>query len=96
MKGYSYIIAALNGLSSATNNIEISNIHEKISSLIDENDTGIILDFSFLQGGNSRFIPLLQLAITSRKAVKFSYANSCNEKRIHIVEPIAVIYRWYS
>ena len=95
-KDYSYILTALNGLSSATNNPEISNIYEKIISLTDENDVGMILDFSVLQEGNSRFLSLIQLAVTRRKAVRFSYTNSLNEKRIHIVEPIAVIYRWYS
>ena len=42
-KDYSYILTALNGLSSATNNPEISNIYEKIISLTDENDVGMIL-----------------------------------------------------
>lgn len=95
-KDYSYILTALRGLSTASNNPEISNIYEKITSIVDENDVGMILDFSVLQEGNRRFLLLLQSAITSRKAVKFSYTNSRNEKRNHVVEPVAVIYRWYS
>lgn len=95
-KDYSYILTALHGLSSATNNPDISNLYEKIISLIDENNAGMILDFSVLQEGNSKFLPLLQFAAFHRKAVRFSYSNSRNERRIHLVEPVAVIYRWYA
>lgn len=95
-KDYSYILTALQGLSSATNNPEIFRISEKIVSHINENDVGMILDFSVLQEGNSRFLSRLQLAIKDKKAVRFTYTNSQNETRIHKVEPIAVIYRWYA
>ena len=93
---YSYILTALNGLATATGDRGISDIYEKISPAADENQTGIILDFSVLQEGNSRFLPLLQTAVSERKAVRFRYTNSKNETKIHTVEPIAVIYRWYA
>ena len=93
---YSHILTALNGLATATGDRGISDIYEKISTAADKNQTGIILDFSVLQEGNSRFLPLLQTAVSERKAVRFRYTNSRNEARIHTVEPIAVIYRWYA
>ncbi len=95
-KDYSYILTALNGLCSAANNLEVSNLYEKIRSFTDVSNTSMILDFSVLREGNSGLLPFLQFAIASRKAVKFLYTNSRNEKRVHMVEPIAVIYKWYS
>lgn len=95
-KDYAYILTALQGLSTATNNPAVSHIYEKINSLTDGQDTTMILDFSVLQEGNSRFLPLFQSAIAHRKVVRFSYTNTYNETRVHTVEPIAVIYRWYS
>lgn len=93
---YSHILTALNGLATATGDRGISDIYEKISPAADENQTGMILDFSVLQDGNSRFLPLLQTAVSERKAVSFRYTNSRNETGIHTVEPVAVIYRWYA
>ena len=93
---YSHILTALNGLATATGDRGISDIYEKISPAADGNQTGMILDFSVLQEGNSRFLPLLQTAVSERKAVRFRYTNSKNETKIHTVEPIAVIYRWYA
>lgn len=50
---YSYILTALNGLATATGDRGISDIYEKISPAADENQTGIILDFSVLQEGTT-------------------------------------------
>lgn len=93
---YAYILTALNGLSSATGDPKVSNISERIVSFLDKPDIGTILDLSVLQEGNSRFLPALQSAIASKKTVKFSYTNAMGDKRLHTVEPIAVLYRWYS
>lgn len=36
----------------------------------------MILDFSVLQEGNRRFLPLLQTTVSERKAVSFRYTNA--------------------
>lgn len=38
----------------------------------------------------------LQEAIRRKKAVRFNYTNAENIIRVHTVEPIAVVYRWYA
>jgi len=93
---YLYIITALKGLSTATKNPQINNICEKINSLVTADRTDMLLDFSVLQEGNAHLLKPLQSAISAQKAVTFRYTNSQNETRVHLVEPIAVIYRWYA
>ena len=39
---------------------------------------------------------MLQTAVIEKRTVAFKYTNNNNETRIHSVEPIAVIYRWYA
>ncbi len=38
----------------------------------------------------------LQSAVFTKRAVCFSYTNNNNETRIHMVEPVALLYRWYA
>ena len=93
---YSYILTALHGLVSATNDIKAKQTLEKISSVFNSNDKGIILDFSVLREGDEAVLHLLQSAIIKKCAVSFTYTNNNNVMRTHTVEPIAVVYRWYS
>ena len=39
---------------------------------------------------------MLQTAAADHRTVEFMYTNNDNETRLHRVEPIAVIYRWYA
>ena len=48
---YSYILTALKGLVSATNDANAKNTLEKISHINKQNDMSIILDFSVLREG---------------------------------------------
>lgn len=93
---YSYILTALRGLVSATQDLKAKNILEKIAHASASNTQGIILDFSVLQEGDQSILQQLQTAVTRKQAVCFTYTNNDNETRTHCVEPIAVLYRWYA
>lgn len=67
-----------------------------MTSLSNSNDMDIILDFSVLREGDEMLLQSLQSAIRLKHTVQFTYTNNNNETRIHTVEPIAVIYRWYA
>lgn len=93
---YTFILTALKGLSSAMNDSKIDATLEKIASLAKTTDSGIILDFSALNEGDSQLMQILQEVIRTKHPVSFEYTNANNITRIHTVEPIAVVYRWYA
>jgi predicted DNA-binding transcriptional regulator YafY len=93
---YTFIITALKGLSSAMNSSKIDATLEKITSLTETSDSGIILDFSALNEGDSQLMQIFQDAIRKKRPVSFEYTNSDNITRLHTIEPIAVVYRWYA
>lgn len=95
-KDYSYILTALKGLVSAIDDRKAKHILEKVAHVSNQNDNGIILDFSVLREGEQSILQTLQTAVTEKCVVEFVYTNNNNETRIHSVEPIAVIYRWYA
>lgn len=95
-RDYSWIFTALQGLVTATNDPGASQTLEKIAALGNPEETGIVLDFSALHEGDEQLLASLQSAIFSRRAVQFSYTNNDNETRIHRVEPVALLYRWYA
>ena len=68
----------------------------KVLPLSESAETGMILDFSILREGDENILQLLQTAIAKKHAVTFSYTNNNNQTRLHCVEPIAVLYRWYA
>lgn len=93
---YSYILTALKGLVSATNDLNAKHTLEKISHIFKQNDTNILLDFSVLREGEQAALQALQTAIARKRVVNFLYTNNNRETRTHSVEPIAVLYRWYA
>ena len=93
---YACLLTALHGLVSATCDPKAKHLLEKIIPLSKSNETGMILDFSILREGEQTTLQLLQTAIAEKHAVQFSYTNNNNETRLHCVEPIAVLYRWYA
>lgn len=93
---YSYILTALKGLSTAMDNPRIDTVLEKISALAGKKDDSIILDFSVLREADNSLMQTLQEAIKGKRAVRFRYTNAENISRVHTVEPVAVIYRWYA
>ena len=93
---YSYILTALKGLISATNDMNAKHTLEKISHIHKQNDANLILDFSVLREGEQAVLQALQTAIAKKCTVDFIYTNNDNKTRSHRVEPIAVLYRWYA
>lgn len=93
---YAFILTALKGFYSAMNSPKINATMEKVASLTKNPDNGIILDFSVLREGDNRLMEILQDAIRTKHPVSFEYTNADNVSRMHTVEPIAVVYRWYA
>lgn len=93
---YSYILTALKGFATAIDNQKIKDTVEKVSTLVHEQNDSIILDFSVLREGDNQLFQILQDAVRLKHPVSFEYTNAENVNRIHTVEPIAVIYRWYA
>lgn len=93
---YSSILTALRGLISASGDQKARRALEKIARVSNADDSGMILDFSVLREGDSELLQTLQSAAHEKRAVDFIYTNNNNETRMHSVEPIAVIYRWYA
>lgn len=93
---YSVILTALKGFSSAMSHPELDAALEKMSALTKDKNESIILDFSVLREGDEKLLQLLQTAIRTNHPVRFTYTNADNATRIHVVEPIAVVYRWYA
>ena len=93
----SYILTALQGFVSATDDQKVKHTLEKMSSALQPtDDSGIILDFSVVREGDNIMLQALQSAALQKRAVNFTYTNNNNETRTHNVEPIAVIYKWYA
>lgn len=93
---YAFILTALKGFSTAMHNAKIDATIEKVTSLTKKPNDGIILDFSVLHEGDNQLLQTLQNAIEAKCPVRFEYTNAGNTTRIHTVEPIAVVYRWYA
>lgn len=93
---YSYILTALKGLVSATDDPKAKHTLEKIAHASKQNDNSIILDFSVLREGEQVTLQMLQAAVIEKRIITFTYTNNNLETRTHSVEPIAVIYRWYA
>lgn len=93
---YSYIRTALSGLVSATESRKAKEVLEKIAHMSNSEDNGMILDFSVLREGEQHTLQMLQRAVLKKRTVDFMYTNNNNETRMHSVEPLAVIYRWYA
>lgn len=93
---YSYILTALQGLVSATEDQKAKNVLEKISHASNPSENGMILDFSALQEVDRELLRTLQTAALEKHTVEFTYTNNNLETRTHTVEPVAVLYRWYA
>ena len=93
---YSCILTALKGLVSATDDPKAKHTLEKIAHVSEADEKGIILDFSVLREIDQSVMLTLQTAVIEKYEVTFTYTNNNNETRLHSVEPIAVMYRWYA
>lgn len=60
---YSYILTALQGLVSATNDQKAKSALEKVACASKSNNSGILLDFSVLREGDTAILQSLQSAV---------------------------------
>lgn len=95
-KDYTRILTALQGLATATGDRKARDTLEKIHRISPESSQDIILDFSVLQEGDTALLHTLQSAVAGKKVLRFTYTNNNNETRVHTVEPVALVYRWYA
>ena len=93
---YDYTLMALKGLASAIEDTKVEDTIEKFQSIVGEEKQDIQLDFSTLKERDTAKIALLREAIQAQKQVIFEYTNAVNELKMHTVEPIVIIYRWYA
>lgn len=93
---YAFILTALKGFYSAMREPKISAALEKLSALTREKDESVILDFSVLRERGEEVLRLCQSAVRAKRPMQFEYTSAQGAARTHVVEPIAVIYRWYA
>lgn len=90
-----YMRTALRGLATAGLAVDADAALEKLPAAHGA-ETNVVLDFSVLGERDGERLRQLQRAIAERRAVRFGYTNAEGMKRVHTVEPIAVVYRWYA
>lgn len=88
--------AAMAGLASATGDPSAGAGLEKLMAVSPEADSDVVLDFSVLRERDQAALALVRRAIAQHRAVRFAYTNARGERRIHAVEPVAAVYRWYA
>ncbi len=96
---YTYIISALSGFLSAYRNHNLEETLEKIRAVsTNKKKENIILDFGVLreQQNVNEYITTLEHAVVTKKIVRFKYTSNLGSMKEHQVEPISVIYKWYS
>ena len=95
---YEIILSALKGFNTAFENKKIEKTLNKVKLLNHVSQEHIILDFSVLKEKKSinKNLLLLERLILNQSVVEFDYTNSKNEFSQKKVDPIAIIYKWYS
>lgn len=93
---YSNILIALKGYSSAMEDPGIASSIEKISALSKKREDSIVLDFSVLRQISQSTMRILQHAIGQKRSIRFVYTNAQNLTMERMVEPVALVYRWYA
>ena len=95
---YEIILSALKGFNSAFENKKIEKALNKVNLLSHASQEHIILDFSVLKEKEiiNKNLLLLEKLILNQSVVEFDYTNSKNEFSQKKVDPIAIIYKWYS
>ena len=88
--------AAMAGLASATGDPSAGAGLEKLMAVSPEADSDVVLDFSVLRERDQTALALVRRAIAQHRAVRFAYTNARGERRDHVVEPVAAVYRWYA
>lgn len=95
---YDWIVAALQGMTSAYGNRSLRQALEKIQSIHPGKGTAVSVDFG-VAGEDDRIkeqLMLLEGAIEEKSVVRFSYTNSHDEEKEMQVEPVCLQYKWYN
>lgn len=97
---YFFIITALRGMCSAYDNKKLDETLEKLlnaSKISKEYKPKIKLDFSVSKEGNiNEYIKIIEKAINEERVIEFEYTNSYENKKLRLVEPVSIMYKWYS
>ena len=95
---YNYVICALEGLVSAYTNKDIETTLEKMKSLTTDIDNTMIMDLSVVHENRNinEILLILNRSIQIKHVISFLYTNNKDEQKQVKVEPVAVIYKWYS
>lgn len=94
---YSFILAALKGLSTAYPDRELENTIEKLQSLGENSTQSIVIDLGVANEhkGINSLLSMLSHAIKIEHIVEFTYTNTDNITKSAVVEPVSIIYKWY-
>lgn len=97
---YLFIITALTGMCSAYNNKKLESTLEKLLSVSKHGkdvSAKIRLDFSVSREGSyiDEYLKLMEKAMDEERIIKFEYMNAYGEKKLRLVEPVVVTYKWY-
>lgn len=97
---YLNIITALKGMCSAYESKKLEATLERfLATSKTQNDKQVLFfDFGVAKEGEniSKYIKMLEHAISSELVVEFDYTDSENRTKHRIVEPLALTYKWYS
>ncbi|MBL4933107.1 helix-turn-helix transcriptional regulator [Clostridium paridis] len=98
---YQYITTALEGMNSAYRNNKLEDTLEKLLSISKRNvdiKPQIKLDLSTSREGNyvDEYVKIIDNAIKEEHIIEFEYTNSYGDKSLKLVEPLAIIFKWYS
>lgn len=95
---YSYIVTALQGLSSAYSSKELNDTLEKFQNLCSGRQSNILLDLGVVHENRdtNELLNILNQAIHQRHTVEFTYTNAENGNKEFEVEPVATMYKWYN
>ncbi|MBD3377547.1 WYL domain-containing protein [candidate division KSB1 bacterium] len=101
-----YILTALEGISLASNNTQISNTLEKIKTLVrdvhvkefEKKKERLYIDFSDLSGikHNPAVFKLVHQCIDESCLIGFSYTDSGYHSSQRTIEPMTLVFKWYS
>lgn len=95
---YDLILTAVKGFSTFLKNDEIQTTLDKLESLNIGHKSPIILDFSVLQEKSiiNEHLQQLETYIINQAVIGFQYTDATGTISKRKVEPLAVIYQWYS
>jgi predicted DNA-binding transcriptional regulator YafY len=97
---YFFIITALKGLASALGDKSVDHTVEKVVATTSylNLDNSLSLDLSVLKEDKKivQALKILNLAIQQKHIVRFNYTNASGKTSLPDIEPIALIYKWYS